>query len=166
MWSPHSKSEVGYTRFLKKGSECKGLIKKLSTDRFRSIEAARGKGNFAHSKYWQQNMRRTQHFKLVTERLRLFHLVKWETYMQTAHPPYNDNCVDRGVKRAPIELPPEPMYAQSNESENTPNPSFPAAPPSVQKCIHQPRGMYGPVDRTYQKSEWTMDYFGSPDKKC
>lgn len=51
------------------------------------------------------------------------------THIHTKHPPYNDSWVDSGVNSAPIEFPPGPMYAQSNEIENTPNPSLPAAPP-------------------------------------
>jgi hypothetical protein len=51
-------------------------------------------------------------------------------YMQTAQPAYSDNCVDKGVKREPMELPPAPTYAQSKQMEKAPKPSLPAAPPN------------------------------------
>lgn len=51
--------------------------------------------------------------------------------MHTAVPAYSDICVLSGVKSEPIEPPPEPTYAQSKQSENSPRPSLPAAPPKM-----------------------------------
>ena len=53
------------------------------------------------------------------------------THMQTALPAYKDSWVARGVKREPMEPPPDPTYAQSKQSENSPRPSLPAAPPKM-----------------------------------